>query len=159
MFFLLMPTLFGAFGLSVDVAVGTYTGTSLQSALDTATQSAVSASNNPAVGSTPGLTASEAQATIYRVYDANRNSSGKVPFLACQGTDLDYYAGGTPVNPVSGCGFTETTFTFTPSGGSGQNLVEITVVEYSHYIFLHMFNMEFQPYEITSSARLTASRG
>ena len=154
-FFMMMPALFAFFGLAIDFGAANYTSNSLHSALDDATQSAVSASG--AGGSGVRLSALQAQNLIYSAYDANRKLSGNTPFLACQGTAHPFDPSGIPVIPTSGCGFTQTSFSYTPFAPRGQNLVKITVTEYSKYMFLQIIGLDYQKYVVSSSARLTSA--
>lgn len=155
-FFMMMPALFAFFGLAIDFGAANYTSNSLHSALADATQSAVSASG--AGGSDIRLSVSEAQNLVYRAYDSNRNLSGNTPFLACQGTAAHAFdPSGVPIRPPSGCGFTQTSFSYTPFALRGQNLVKITVIEYSKYMFLQVIGLDYQKYVVSSSARLTSA--
>lgn len=153
LWFMMMPILIAFTGLAIDTSIAAYTRTSIQSALDDATQSAISSSRNPPTGTTPQLSAAQAKTVIYRVYDLNRKQSGKIPFLLCQGSQVSYASGQTHVVPTSGCGFSQKKFTYSTSGG--KNTVSITVTEYSSNIFLHMIGVPHQAYTVTSTARLT----
>jgi Flp pilus assembly protein TadG len=158
LWFMLMPLFLGLMGLGIDVAAANYTKSSLQSALDTATQSAISASRNPPTGTTPQLTSDQARQLIYQIYDTNRYASGKAPFLKCQGPNgVPWTEGQTRVTPPSGCGFTLKAYGYT--GANGRNAVNITITEYSSTTFLRFLGINTQKYEIASKAELTRSRG
>ena len=158
-----MPLLIGVFGVGVDSAIGAYTQSTLQSSLDTATQSALSRAVNPGTnGNTtfkPKLTTEAARNYTISFYDTNR-SGGENPFLQCQTSIMTpsedaeiTYRDFKFVSPPSGCGYTEGTFRMTTSG----NKVELTtnVLETSSTVFLHAIGVPELKYNITSSARVT----
>lgn len=154
---LLFPVLFGAFGVSVDLAIGTYTNTNLQSGLDTATQSALSRAVNPGTGgnvtANPRLTEEQTRDYIIDFYDTNRTdtaNSNENPFLRCQTTANE---SGVLVTPPSGCGWTENSYTFNISGNVLETSIE--VYEVSAPVFITLFGIEEIKYTITSSARTT----
>jgi len=166
---MLFPVIFGAFGSAVDLAIGTYTQTSLQSSLDGATQSALSRASNPGTNGnttfTPKLTSAQAHTYIVDYYDANRKTStnNSVPFIKCQTSP---YKGGTFVQPPSGCGWTEQSYTYTTyvnrSAGRGTGIQLVTTVqvyEASHTVFLSIVGINQINYTIKSSARTTFATG
>lgn len=159
LYLLLFPVMFAFFGLAVDVAAASYTQNTLQSALDTATQSTVSQSSNTLFGPTLDITKTQKQ--VYRLYDKNRNS----PFTACQGTDDLPYAASAAVykiKPPSGCGFSVNYIRLNTSaivkGRTVTNVVDVGVTEYSNYLFLGFIGMDHQQYQINSRAYLTAGQ-
>ena len=162
LYFMLFPVMFAFFGLAVDVAAANYTAGTLQSALDTATQSAVAQSQTTA-SKAPTLTLAQAKEKIYHVYDANRTGNQKIPFLACQGTNVPYANSQGQIRPTSNCGFTVNSISVTPTSTVGgkvvRNVVKVSVTEYSKYMFLYVIGMEYQKYNITSQAFLTTGRG
>lgn len=156
-----MPLLFGSFGVAVDMAVGTYTNTTLQSALDTGTQSALSRATNPGTGgnktANPQLTSAKAHEYFVSFYDANRTDTGannKNPFLKCQTTAV---SGGKLVTPPSRCRWTEDSFRVVQSGRTID--MTTTVNEISSPIFIHILNIHDVNYKLTSSARVTYAVG
>lgn len=156
-YIMLFPVIFSAFGVSVDLAIGTYTNTNLQSALDTATQSSLSRAVNPGTnGNTsfsPSLTSDAAHQYITDFYDKNRtdiSNDRENPFLRCQNTPI---AGAQLVIPPSGCAWSEKSYTLNITGNVLQANVE--VYEESEPVFLGMIGVETIKYTITSSARTT----
>ena len=153
---MLMPVIFGAFGVSIDLAVGTYTNTNLQSALDTATQTALSRATNPGTnGNTtfnPTLTEDAAHEYVIDFYDTNRTDAANTnenPFLNCQTSATN----GTLITPDSGCGWTEQNFSFEVDGN--ELITEVTVYETSNPVFIKMIGIDEVKYTIKSSARTT----
>jgi len=154
-YMMLFPVIFAAFGVSVDLAIGTYTNTNLQSALDTATQSSLSRAVNPGTNGntsfTPRLTAESARSYMIDYYDGNRTSVGNEnPFIRCQSKPK---VGSVLVTPPSGCAWSQNSFGFGISG----NVLEVNVEVYeeSKPVFLNMIGVDTIKYTITSSARTT----
>jgi hypothetical protein len=157
MYIMLFPVIFSAFGVSVDLAIGTYTNTNLQSALDTATQSSLSRAVNPGTnGNTlfsPSLTSDAAHQYITDFYDKNRtdiSNDNENPFIRCQTTPI---AGASLVTPPSGCAWSENSYNLGITGNVLQADVEI--YEESSPVFLGMVGVDAIKYTITSSARTT----
>ena len=154
---LLFPVVFGVFGVAVDLAVGTYTNTNLQSGLDTATQSALSRASNPGTNGNitvnPKLTKDAAHQYIVDYYDVNRtdsSNSNENPFIICQTV-----AGpeGKLVKPDSGCAWTENSYSFTIAAKTLNTKIEL--YETSKPVFIHIIGITEIKYTISSSARTT----
>jgi len=161
-----MPLLIGVFGVAVDSAVAVYTQSTLQSGLDTATQSALSRAVNPGtnVNKTlkPNLTLKAARDYTIEFYDANR-ANGKNPFVKCQNSLTKLQGPGAVytdyklVTPASGCAWTEGTFRMKTDGTN----VEVTanIVETSQTLFLKLIGIDQFTYNVTSSARVSFEKG
>lgn len=162
LYVLWMPLMFGVFGVAVDSAVATYTVATLQSGLDTATQSALARSSNPGTGSNtttkPSLTQAQARTYTINFYDANR-SNGKNSFIHCQKNAISGTGSTTVkfITPPSGCGWTETSFSYKPVG----NAVELktSIIEETGTVFLYTLGIKDLKFPVTSSARTTYEIG
>lgn len=174
MFVVLMPLFIMVFGYGVDTAIATYTKNTLQDSLDSATQSALSMSVNPPLGTTNGgvsvLTPAQTMKYVNDLYDMNRK--GKVPqLLTCyKNAGKPAEAGYNTVTPAS------SSINRNPSGkcyqitspkittGDKNNRTKtltVTVIEYSRNSFLATFfpNLQYQKYVITSKATITTANG
>lgn len=162
-----MPLILGAFGVAVDGTIGTYTVSTLQSGLDTATQSALSRATNPGTNNNttfkPELTEQAAQNYTLSFYDANR-SNGKNPFIICQKTitqpdksNGQVYNNIHLVTPPSGCSYTQANFAVKTVGNTVT--LTTTIVEQSDTIFLPIIGIDHLEYDVTSSARVTYAKG
>lgn len=159
----MLPVFIGAVALAVDVANITAMRTSLQVSADAATQGTVALSKNQASGKPRFNSASEAQQSAIKLYDANRSGMAKagsrykesIPFLKCQTSKAS--SSGTLITPPnSGCGFTLTEFKYSSTGGlNNGGYVTMTVQEKADTIFLQFLGMNDLTYTITSTARLT----
>jgi Flp pilus assembly protein TadG len=161
-FIMWMPIILGTFGLSVDMAIATYTSTTLQSALDTATQSSLSRAANPGLeGNTtvnPRLTAEKGHEYLVTYYNINRQDAkgtNKNPFLRCQGTVAE--GGGKLVRPSTGCAWTENSYSVSTVGRVTE--MNVRVVEKSTSIFIKIIGFETITYGLESSARVTYAIG
>lgn len=158
-YILLMPVLVLTMGLGIDLAINTYTQNTLQSALDQATQSAVSEANNPTATTQSVSLYTDMKVTVEKIYDANR--IGKLANLACQGTSTTpWYSGplgGSHITPPSGCGYNEVSFKIVDTGSGANRTQYLTseVVEYSKNSFLGMLGLPYQEYIIASQATIT----
>lgn len=162
-----MPLIMGAFGVAVDGTVGTYTVSTLHSGLDTATQSALSRATNPGTNNNttfkPELTQQAAQYYTTAFYDANR-SNGKNPFIICQKTITQpdksqgqVYNNIQLITPPSGCAYTQANFSINNVGNTV--VLNTTIVEQSHTLFLPIIGIDHLEYDVVSSARVTYARG
>ncbi len=145
-------------GLGIDLSINTYTQNTLQSALDQATQSAVSLAQNPTSSSQSVSLYDSLKYTVENIYDANR--IGKLANLQCQGTTtLPWYSGnlgGQHIMPPSGCGYTEVNMNIVNGGpGNRTKYLSTEVVEYSKNSFLGMLGLPYQEYIIASQATIT----
>lgn len=156
---LLMPVFFACFGFAIDIAAATMTTSSLQTNLDSATQSVVSQSRNAYANNRPGLSATEARNNMIAYYDANRLSgyknvnktSNNNPFLLCQGVAVAPYNIALP----SSCGFKVTSFQYSNTGNlAGGANIRVTVTEKSNTMFLRLIGITELDYSISSDARL-----
>lgn len=165
-----MPLLFGSFGVAVDGAIGIYTNSTLQSAMDTGTQSALSRATNPGTGgnttANPQLTTNNAHNYFIQLYDANRTDTGannKNPFLICQTSAAAMDTGDSYAKLItsapSHCGWTENSFTYDQN--QARKTIDLTtrVTEKSAPVFIHVLGIKQVTYHLTSSARVTYAYG
>lgn len=159
---MMAPVLFGAFGCSVDLAIGTYMNTALQSGLETSVQTTLASSSNQ--GSTgkyvasPRLELQEAKDEYRRIYDFNRRmdaSANEAPTLICQ-TSKTAGISGTLQQGGSGCPWTEEKFAYVRTSG-GVTTLDVEVFEKSRPMFIQILGFEQIKYHLNGSARLTTS--
>lgn len=157
---LLFPVIFASFGVAVDYAIGTYTQATLQSALDTGAQSALSRAINPGeVGNqtlAPRLTTDAAKSYYRDFYDRNRSNvnDNSNPFLKCQNSPS---FNGILIVGSSGCGYTELYFNFNITGD--QLTLDAKVYEESNTVFINMLGIDVVKYTISTSTRTTFEIG
>lgn len=139
LFIVLLPLIFGVFGLGIDVSRSVYIRNALQNDLDLATVGAAGEAS-VAAGGTPVINAGPARRTLERMYAINRASG---PGLSCTGS-------GAPV-PESGglprC-WIETV------GNFGTNTITFGVREQSRNSFLPIVGVTTQTYNLRSTATL-----
>lgn len=166
LYVLWFPLLFSIFGLAIDTTAATYTNSTLQSALDTATQSALARADNPGLNSnsstTPTLTSAQSAALIKTTYDNNRRE--KTGFLICQtaktfskNITAAEQLSATLVRPASGCNWTQISHKLVK--GNGVLTVSMSIVEQSKPAFLQMLGVKSFTYNIKSEARVTFTNG
>lgn len=134
---MLMPVICGVFGVALDAALGYYTRTGMQNALDSA---AVAGAGQVKTVAAPGgsrnvIDLERANQAAYTSYSASREN---YPNIKCGGGN---------------CFNLTTTVNTTGSGGRGDYL-RLSVKESSPTIFLHIFGIEKQEYVLESEARL-----
>lgn len=165
-----MPLLFGSFGVAVDSAIGIYTNSTLQSAMDTGTQSALSRATNPGTGgnttANPQLTSTNAHNYFIQFYDANRTDTGsnnKNPFLICQTSVAPKDTGDSYAklitNAPSRCAWTENSFSVAQNQSKKTIDMTTRVTEKSAPVFIHILGIKQVTYHLTSSARVTYAYG
>ena len=135
---MLMPVICGVFGVALDGAVGYYTRTGMQNALDNAV--IAGAGQVRTVGTAGGSR---------NIIDQDR---------AFQ-TTLDSYATSRENYPNIKCGAgncfqLQTSIGESTAGGRGGQYLRVTVKESSPTIFLHIFGIKTQDYVLKSEARL-----
>lgn len=157
-----MPLLFGVFGVATDSSIATYTTATIQSGLDASTQSALSRAANPGTGEnksrSPLLSKDKARELTAAYYDTNRKS-GKNPFIQCQTSGAKAPSGGYSkfVVPPSGCGWTETAFSYSVSGRAVT--LNLAIIEKTSTVFMKTIGINSLTFEISSSARTTYEIG
>lgn len=151
-YMLLLPVLFITMSFSMQVSMNQYAKTTLQSALDQATQSALSASNN---GGGRISVSSDVVPKIRQVYDANRTS--QVYNLLCQNLpegNSGFY-GKKIVSGKSGCQWREGIYQLSFNGT--QPVVRYTLTDYTKNLFATAFRSESQSYNLESKASITTT--
>lgn len=141
---MMMLLMLGIFGLAVDTAINVYTRNAIQSALDTATRTAVQQTNiqNGRVVVNPV----KAQTTAMQTYTKNRPGSGTSggAMLVCQ-------------NVAAGQCFQVTRYSVGTDPKTGQQFIEFSVREKRNNLFLNMIGVDQQLFEVTSRARFAAN--
>lgn len=156
---MLAPVIFGAFGTSTDLAVGSYINSALQTGLDTATQTTLSYASNRGASTgfvaAPRLEVAEAKSEYRRVYDFNRRANAganEAPTLICQATRTSGITG-TLQHGGSGCSWTEEQFNYVRRSGGSMSL-RVEVYEKSNPMFIQILGFDHINYHLSSSARI-----
>lgn len=151
MYMLLMPVLVFTMGFGMQVAINQYVKTTLQSALDQATQSGVSLAQNGGIANRNVSLSAGIMDQVRKVYDTNR--AEKVGSLICRNTLPK--GGTTIITPTSGCVWGENSWTIYYK--NGQPYLKVDITDYSTNLFGAVFGSSTQEYHIISEARITRS--
>lgn len=157
----MLPVFVSAVGLAVDFSNVSAMRSSLQLSADAATQGTVALSKNQTKEKPRFTSVTEAKKVAIDLYDANRSGMSKagqvkesIPFLKCQTKKSG--EGKLVIPSNSNCGFTLSSFEYSPNGGlKGGGYLTMTVQEKADTIFLRFLGMNDLTYTITSTARLT----
>lgn len=135
---MLMPVICGVFGVALDGAVGYYTRTGLQNALDNAVIAGAGQVQTVGVagGSRNIINQERAESATVGSYSTSR---GNYPNVNCG---------------AGRCYELKTSIGESTAGGRGGQYLRVTVKETSPTIFLHIFGIKTQEYNLQSEARL-----
>lgn len=157
MYMLILPVLVFTMGFGMQVSINQYIKTTLQSSMESATQSALSQSQNGTSANNNVSIAAGIKEEIRRIYDINRWD--KLGQLICFNSipASSGSAVGETITPRSGCKYKE--IISKPTVKSGQLFYSVQIVEHSKNIFGVVFENSTQTYNIIADARITRSSG
>lgn len=165
--FLLFPVVLACFGLAFDFTASYWAKGALQQYLDAATQSALGQINNPTNGTSPiigdSTTTARARANLIAVKAEDQYAQNRfgLPFLACQtgGAGNPSVPGGyVAVRPADGCTYSMNSRpNLNTDRDTGVYTFTMNVHEATHYVFLRALAVNYQTYNLRSTATLTPS--